>query len=98
MRPFLTVGADRRTPGSRADPRAGARASAREQPASRQPDRYLADEVPLADVDPARTQDGVRRSAVEMEVRQHEHVEVVGALHVGLGAWPQREGDLAVAR
>ena len=35
---------------------------------------------------------------MEIEVRQHEVVEKVAALHVALVGGPERDGDLAVGR
>jgi outer membrane immunogenic protein len=55
------------------------------------------EEVLLADIDAAMTQDRVGRGAMEIEVRQHEVVEVIVALHVTFIGGAERERDLAIA-
>src|ERR1700731_1556797 len=57
-----------------------------------------AQEVLLADLDAAVTQDRVGGGQVEIDVRQHEMVEIVVALHLALVGGTERKGDLTIAR
>src|SRR5262249_2043102 len=57
-----------------------------------------AEEVLLADVHAAMTQDRVGRGEVEVDVGQYEVIEIIVALHLALVDGPERKGDLAVAR
>jgi Bacterial protein of unknown function (DUF899) len=54
------------------------------------------EEVALADLDTAVTENVVGGREVKVKVWQREVVEVVGASHVTLVVWAEREGDLAV--
>src|SRR5271169_3757468 len=65
---------------------------------SSQPQRNLADEILLADLDAAMAENVVGRRAVEIEIRQHEVVEIVVAFHVALLFRAEREGDFAFGR
>src|SRR5256714_9602847 len=56
-----------------------------------------AQEVALADLDAAMAQDRVSRGDVEIEIRQHEVVEIVVAAHLAL-IWPDGKIDLTVGR
>src|SRR3569623_1084043 len=56
------------------------------------------EEVALADVGAEVPRDRIRRCAVEIEVRQHEVVEIIGALHLPLVLAAERKGDLALGR
>jgi dihydrofolate reductase len=55
-----------------------------------------AQKVALADINAAMTQDRVGGCDVEIEVRQHEMVEVIVALHVALVGRAERERDLTI--
>ena len=63
--------------------------------ASAAPDRNGAEEIALADLDAAMAGDRVGGGEVEIEIRQHEMIEVVAAVHVALGL-AERKGDLAL--
>src|SRR5262249_59845572 len=56
------------------------------------------EEVLLADVETAMTQDRVGRGEVEVDVGQHEVVKIIVALHLALVHGPEWKRDLAVAR
>src|SRR5262245_2469683 len=68
------------------------------QPASGHPYGNRAQKVALADVDAAMAQDRVGDCEVEIEVRQHEMIEVIVPLHVTLVARAERERDLTIGR
>src|SRR4051812_7380882 len=55
-----------------------------------------AEEIPFAQLDAASAQDGVGDREVEIEVRQHEVVEVVATLHVPLVVGAERKRDVAI--
>ena len=55
----------------------------------------LAEEIAFSDLDAGVTQDRVSGRGVEEEIRQHEVIEVVVALHLRF-LRPEWEGDVAV--
>jgi hypothetical protein len=54
------------------------------------------DKVALADLHPAMPQNGVGGGEMEIVVRQHKVIEIVGAFHQATGAAAKREFDVAV--
>src|SRR5579883_1908222 len=64
---------------------------------SRHLHRDRAKEVALANIDAAVTQDRVGGGKMEIEVRQHEMVEVVGALHVPFVGRAERKRNVMVS-
>jgi hypothetical protein len=67
-------------------------------PASNHLQRDRAEEIALADIHAAMTQDRVGGGAMKIEVRQHEVVEIIVALHLALVASAERKRDLAIGR
>src|ERR1700742_2176725 len=65
------------------------------QQASDHLERDAADEIALADIDAATADEAIGGGEMEIEVRQHEVIEIIGALHLTF-VGPERKGDLAL--
>src|ERR1700732_5060956 len=67
-------------------------------PTSNHVQRDGTQEIALADIHAAMTQDRVGGGAMEIEVRQHEVVEIIVALHLAFDGATERKRDLAIDR
>src|SRR5580704_3191398 len=65
-------------------------------PASNHLHRDRAQEIALADLHAAVTQDRVGGGQMEIDVRQHEMVEIIVAFHLALIGRAERKGDLTI--
>src|SRR5260370_693322 len=74
------------------------RASIQSELALRQLHRDRAEKVTLAEIYAAMAQDRVRCGHMEIEVRQHKMVDVVGALHVTFVGRAERKRNVVIGR
>ncbi len=66
------------------------------RPASNPLDRNVAEKIALADIGAGMAQDRVSRRGVKIEIRQHEVIEILVALHLPFFGRPERKSDFAV--